>query len=138
MSPRAGIIAGKSIIVVQVQDSVDAALKRIGSNLNKFSAKVNRLGFEMFSGGFLGSLGLTALAKQFEDFEDKILFLSTKLVATEAELAGVEKTIRQLGRTTSFTASQVADAATVLAQAGFNAAQVTKLLQLTLDLARGV
>jgi len=137
MSPRAGIIAGKSIIVVQVQDSVDAALKRIGSNLNKFSAKVNRLGFEMFSGGFLGSLGLTALAKQFEDFEDKLLFLSTKLVATEAELAGVEKTIRQLGRTTSFTASQVADAATVLAQAGFNAAQVTKLLQPTLDLARG-
>ena len=89
MSPRAGIIAGKSIIVVQVQDSVDAALKRIGSNLNKFSAKVNRLGFEMFSGGFLGSLGLTALARQFEDFEERILFLSTKLVATEAELAGV-------------------------------------------------
>ena len=137
MRPRAGIIAGKSIIVVQVQDSVDAALKRIGSNLNKFSAKVNRLGFEMFSGGFLGSLGLTALAKQFEDFEDKLLFLSTKLVATEAELAAVEKTIRALGRSTSFTAAQVADAATVLAQAGFNAAQVTKLLQPTLDLARG-
>lgn len=137
MAARAPIIAGKSVIVVSVQDSVDKALMGISSKLKTFSNKVNRLGLELFSGGLFGSIGVAAVTKQFATFEDKILFLSTKLNATAGDLATVEARIRELGRTTSFTAQQVADGAVVLAQAGFNSVQVMDLLAPTLDLARG-
>jgi TP901 family phage tail tape measure protein len=137
MTARAPIIAGRSVIVVSVQDSVDKALTRIGSKLNKFSAGANKLGFELFSGGLVGTLGIGVLTKQFSTFEDNILFLSTKLQGTQKELEAVENRIRSLGRTTSFTAKEVSDGAVVLAQAGFKAQEVIKLLQPTLDLARG-
>lgn len=136
MTARAPIIAGKAVIVVQVKDSVDKALKTIESRLKKFSYNFSKLGFELFGGGLLGSLGTIAATKEFTKFEDAILFLSTKLQATADEMKEVTDLIRELGRTTSFTATQVTEAATVLAQAGFAAKDVQNLLQPTLDLAR--
>jgi TP901 family phage tail tape measure protein len=137
MASRSGILAGKTVIVVQVQESIDKALGTISSKLNKFSAQVNRIGLELFGGGLVGSIVTASTLKQFKEFEDRILFLSTKLIATQADFALVESKIRELGRTTSFTALEVADAATVLAQAGLSAKELVNTLQPTLDLARG-
>lgn len=137
MAPRSSIIAGKTVIVVQVQESIDRALSQISGKLHKFSASISRIGLDLFAGGLLGTLVTTRITSQFKEFEDRILFLSTKLRTTEKEFAAVVETIRELGRTTSFTAIQVADGATVLAQAGLNAREVINTLQPTLDLARG-
>lgn len=137
MSPRAPIIAGKTVIVVQVQDAVDQALTTIKGKLRRFSNSIGNVGLDLFRGGLLGTLPTGLLLKDFKDFEDKILFLSTKLTATDAEFKLLTETIRELGKTTSFTASEVADGATVLAQAGLNAREVMDTLQPTLDLARG-
>lgn len=136
MAPRSSIIAGKSVIVVQVEDLTNTAFNSIEKNLKKFSTRISRIGFELFSGGLFGSFGTAFLAKQFKDFEDELLFLKTKLQPTDAEFTAITETIRKLGRTTSFTAKQVAEAATVLAQAGFKAAEVQQLLLPTLDLAK--
>lgn len=137
MAPRAGIIAGRAVIVVQVQESIDRSLATISTKLNRFSAQLSRIGLELFSGGLIGSIVTTSTLKTFKEFEDRLLFLSTKLKTTEAEFLKVTERIRELGRSTSFTAIQVADAATVLAQAGLNAREVIETLQPTLDLARG-
>ena len=137
MAPRSGIIAGKTVIVVQVQESIDSALNSISSKLNKFSAKIGRLGLEMFSGGLLGTLAGKGAVDQFVEFQDRILFLKTKLTATAREFSMLEERIRELGRSTSFTAAEVADGAIVLAQAGLNAKEAAETLQSTLDLARG-
>ncbi len=137
IAPRAPIIAGQTVILLKLQDNIDTALNTVRKKINKFSAGINKTSFELFTGGLVGSLPVAKTLKDFKDFEDKILFLSTKLKTTDSELARVEKTIRELGRTTSFTAQEVADGATVLAQAGFNSQQVTDSLQAVLDLARG-
>lgn len=137
MAPRTPIIAGKSVIVVQVQDLVDSGFKTIESKLFKFSNRISKLGFELFSGGLLGSLGTTALVKEFQKFEDELLFLFTKIRPTDVQFQALTETIKKLGRETSFTTIEVAKTATVLAQAGFGVAEVQKLLLPTLDLARG-
>lgn len=137
MAPRAPLIAGRTVIVVQIQDTIDRSLATISSKLNKFSTRVSRLGFELFAGGLVGSLFTTQVTNQFKEFEDRILFLSTKLKTTQVEFERLTEKIRDLGRTTSFTAIQVADGATILAQAGLNAKEVIDTLQPALDLARG-
>jgi TP901 family phage tail tape measure protein len=137
MAARAPIIAGKTVILLQVQDTVDSALIGVKRKLNKFSASISGIGLDLFKGGVVGSLGLGFILKDFKDFEDRILFLSTKLEATDAQFLKVTDTIRRLGRETSYTANEVADGATSLAQAGFNAVETTNSLGAVLDLARG-
>ncbi len=137
MSPRAPIIAGKTVIVVQVQDAVDATLNKLRTKFQRFGNSIGNLSLNLFSGGILGTAPSGKFLKDFKDFEDKILFLSTKLTASEKDFESLTRKIRDLGRTTSFTASEVADAATVLAQAGLNVRETSDTLQATLDLARG-
>lgn len=137
MAPRSGIIAGKTVIIVQVQESIDKALNSISTKLGKFSANIGRLGLELFGGGLVGSIISKQITDTFKDFEDAILFLQTKLTASAKDFEILENRIRQLGRTTSFTAKEVAEAATVLAQGGLNAKETVDSLQATLDLARG-
>lgn len=137
MAPRSSIIAGKTVILLEIQESIDNVLNTIGRKINKFSAGINKLSFELFQGGLFGSLPIGLALRDFKTFEDAILFLSTKLLVTEKEMTRVENVIRQLGRSTSFTAQEVANAATQLAQAGFNSVEVTNSLQSVLDLARG-
>lgn len=137
MSARAPIIAGKTVILVNTQDNIDRGLKTIKNKLNKFSADLGKLGSQGFAGGLLGSLLNFTTLKQFKEFDDRILFLKTKLKTTDFQLGLVVAKIRQLGKATSFTAQEVADGATILAQAGLNAKETIDALEPTLDLARG-
>jgi len=134
---RPAIVAGKTIIVVDIQDKVKAGLNRIKMQLNRFSNNMSGMGLDLslFGGGASG--GMLLGLKSFQTFEDSILFLQTKLPATEAQFARITERVRQLGRSTSFTAQEVAEGAVALAQAGFSVDEVDSSLQSMLDLARG-
>ena len=137
MSPRAPIISGKTVILLQVQDTVDSALAGVRKKLNKFSASLSNISLDLFRGGIVSTLPLIGILNEFKRFEDRILFLRTKVETSDEAFAGLEQTIRDLGRTTSFTAQEVADGATSLAQAGLSLVQIQNTLQAVLDLARG-
>jgi len=137
MTRRAPIVAGQTVIVLQLQDQIDAALNGVKQKLRKFSTSIGNIGLDLFRGGLLGTLPGGLILNEFKKFEDQILFLKTKVKATEAEFQQLVGVIRELGRTTSYTATEVADGATILAQAGLTAKQVMDTLQPTLDLARG-
>lgn len=137
MATRGQIEAGRAVIVVDVQDKLNQNLKLVEQRLKKFANKIGQIGFDLFRGGLVGSIPVFGSLNEFMKFEDEILRLGTKLNATEAQLRSVEKTIRQLGKTTSFTALEVATGATSLAQAGLSPGEVQKGLQAVLDLGRG-
>lgn len=137
MAPRQPILAGKTVILLQLQDTIDSGLAQARKKINKFASGINKISFELFTGGLATGLVPAKTLKDFKDLDDRLLFLSTKLNVTDQQMETVTKRIRDLGRTTSFTASEVADGAAVLAQAGLDATQVMDTLQATLDLARG-
>lgn len=137
MATRGQIEAGRAVIVVDVQDKLNENLKLVEQRLKKFANKIGQIGFDLFRGGLVGSIPVFGSLNEFMKFEDEILRLGTKLNATEAQLRSVEKTIRDLGKTTSFTALEVATGATSLAQAGLSPGEVQKGLQAVLDLGRG-
>lgn len=137
MATRSQIEAGRAVIVVDIKNAMEAGLKKIEKRIRQFASSVGQIGFDLFRGGLAGSIPVFGSLNEFMKFEDEILRLGTKLQATDKQLKSVEATIRQLGKTTSFTALEVAQGATSLAQAGLNPAEVQQGLQAVLDLGRG-
>ena len=136
MAFRPDILAGKAVILVNIEDQIDKQLRGIRTKLRRFSNSLGDIGGDLFRGGSVSILGALFPVKEFIDFQDQLLFVQTKLRATDMEMLGLESTIRNLGKSTSFTSSQVAEAATVLAQAGFTLGETQKALLPVLDLAR--
>jgi TP901 family phage tail tape measure protein len=137
MAFRPDIIAGRAVIIVSIQDTIDRELRRLRTTLRRFANLTSTIGGDLFRFGVAGTAGTIFPIKEFIAFQDQLLFLQTKLQVTDFEMKALEATIRRLGQTTSFSPKQVADAATQFAQAGFSAAEVTNSLQAALDLARG-
>ena len=137
MAFRPDIIAGRAVIIVSIQDTIDRELRRLRTTIRRFANLTSTIGGDLFRFGIAGSVGSALPVQQFIAFQDQLLFLQTKLRVTDAQMKDLEETIRSLGRTTSFTPKQVADAATEFAKAGFSFQEVTTSLQAALDLARG-
>lgn len=137
MVARAQITAAKAVIVIEIEDRIDTALRAIRSKIRKFSNSIGSVGLDLFRGGLATTIPTGFLIKQATEFEDQMLFLATKVQATDTQFASLEFTIRRLGETTSFTAVEVAQAATELAKASFSPREIEQSLQATLDLARG-
>jgi TP901 family phage tail tape measure protein len=135
MSVRADILAGRAVILVNIQDTIDKQLRTIRSKMRVFSNSLSEIGGDLFRGGVAGTFAAFFPVKQFVDFQDSILFLQSKLRNTKVDIVELEAYIRKLGRTTSFTSKQVAETAAVLAQAGLDEKLRPAILP-TLDLAR--
>src|SRR5690606_37719701 len=118
MTARADILAGRAVILVNIQDTIDAQLRTIRGKMRAFTNSISEIGGDLFRGGLAGSIGSILPVKSFTDFQDSMLFLQAKLKDTGVDVQQLEKYIRHLGRTTSFTSKEVAEGAAVLAQAG--------------------
>lgn len=140
---RSRIIAGKAVILIEAQDLVDKTLKRTQANLNKFANGIGNLGENLFRTGFFGAIGSGVLVSGFVKFDDAMRTLRVNLdlfgktaKQVESVMKPLEDRIRSLAKTTPFSPTQVAGAATSLAKGGFSPTQIVDSLQAVLDLAR--
>lgn len=136
MTVRADILAGRAVILINIQDTIDKQLRTIRSKLRVFANSMNEIGGDIFRGSTAGTVAAFFPVKDFVQFQDSLLFLEANLKDTGVDIKKLESYIRDLGRTTSFTSREVAEAATVLAQAGFDM-EIKPMLLPVLDLARG-
>lgn len=88
--------------------------------------------------GFGLALGvpIAYATKQFANFDDAIRMVGAVTQATGADFAALERTALELGRTTSFTATEVAMLMTELGRAGFSPDQINKMTGAVLDLSK--
>ena len=140
---RSRIIAGKAVIIIEAQDLVNKTLGKIRGNLHRFSNEVGKIGEGLFRTGFFGAIGSGVIVSSFVKFDDAMRTLRVNLdlfgkSATEVDsvLKPLEARIRSLAKTTPFSPTQVAGAATELAKGGFNPKQIIDSLQAVLDLSR--
>lgn len=136
---KSDVKAGGAYVEITADNSkLYKGLKDAEDKLKDFSGNVEDLG-----AAFAG-LGATIAApaalgvKAFADFEQRILTLKGVTKASSEELQKMNDVALELGASTSWSASQVADGMTALGRMGFNPSEIVNAISPTMDLARGL
>lgn len=112
---------------------VNQRISRLGGSLRSFGTKVSAAAAGM-------AVPMALAGQQFAQFDDAIRAVQavtgTFGAKGAAAFQALTDTARELGATTSFTASEVANLMTELGRAGFDASQINNMTQAVLNLAR--
>ena len=105
----------------------DKAMKKAQRSIKKFGSSMKRTGQNLTRNVTLPIIGLGAVAvKTFATFEQSMLKVKAVSGATSNEFKILQNSARELGSSTMFTASQVADLQFELAKLGFDPGEIDK------------
>ncbi len=137
MSARADIQAGRAFVSLYVkQNAFTKGLSDAQKRLQSFGADVMAVGRQMVAMSAAPlALGFAAV-RQFASFDDAMRSVGAVSLATEKELESMTAVAKELGRTTSFTAVQVASLMGELGRAGFKPDEINEMTDAVLNLAR--
>jgi len=136
MAGASGIRAGKAFIEVFLDSSkVQAGLRQIGTKFRSAGGSFQKTGGALLAGAAGLGAPLAFSAKKFADFEDQVAATGAVTGASEGDLKRLAEQAKELGRTTSSTASEVAALQTELGRAGFNPEEILKATPAIRDLA---
>lgn len=111
------------------------AFQNYNGGANNFAS---RLAFTRDFAAQAALLGTFAYAStSVVDLQTKMKNLQAITQATDIELASLQRTVLNVGNTTKFSTGEIADAATVMAQAGYSANQIGQALPAIANLATG-
>ena len=131
--------AGGAYVEITADNSkLYKGLKDAEDKLKDFSGNVEDLGAAFAGLGATFAAPAALGVKAFAEFEQRILTLKGVTKATEQELQKMNDVALELGATTSWSASQVADGMTALGRMGFNPSEITASIAPVMDLARGL
>ncbi|MHC2067634.1 phage tail tape measure protein [Bremerella sp. T1] len=131
-----GVRAGAAFIELYVKNGLDKGLRKARAKLQTFSNSVQNIGRNLTSVAAVGAAPLAIAATTYANFADKMAEVRAVTGATERQFGQLEAKARELGATTSYSASQVAEAMKFLGMAGFNPDQITAGIPAVLNLAR--
>ena len=131
--------AGGAYVEITADNSkLYKGLEEAEDKLEEFSGNVEDLGAAFAGLGATFAAPAALGVKAFADFEQRILTLKGVTKATEQELQKMNDVALELGASTSWSASQVADGMTALGRMGFNPSEIVNAISPVMDLARGL
>jgi TP901 family phage tail tape measure protein len=131
------IRAGRAFVEIFADDSkLVRGLRRAQARLRSFGASVGNMGRNLVKFSAAAAAPVALSLKIFTSFNDKMLQVKAITGATAEEFELMNEKAKLLGRTTSFTASQVAAAQVEFARAGFKPKEIDQAITSLLDLAR--
>jgi TP901 family phage tail tape measure protein len=131
-----GIRAGRAFVELGVSDRLTAGLRRAQRRLRAFGDRVRAVGARLTAISAGIGAGFVISTRVFAGFDDRMRVVRAVTGATEQQFASLREEAKRLGRTTSFTAGQVADAMTELGRAGFDPRAILDSTESVLALAR--
>lgn len=137
MASSRSVRAGRAFVEFFLEDNpLKRGLTVAERRLRQFGARVQNIGRTAFAAGF-GGLAATALPiSQLIAFDDAIRMTAAVSQATDAQLEQLRSTALELGRTTSFTAAEVANLMGELGKAGFSPDEIDTMTAAVLNLSR--
>ena len=131
------IRAGRAFVEFFADDSkLVRGLRRAEKRLRVFGAKVRNLGLKLAGLGTALAAPLGIATRVFAGFDDQMRAVQAVLGATGEQFERLTTNAQHLGRTTRYTAAQVAGAMLELARAGFDTDQIDAAIGSVLALAR--
>lgn len=128
-----GIMAGAAYIKLTMNDAQAVqALDRTKSSLKSFAAAASSAGDTLS----LVAAPLSAMIDRYIKFSDTMLQVKAVSDASGLQLKRLREQASELGRTTAFTSTQVAQGMVELARMGFTADEVSKAIRPAMNLVR--
>lgn len=137
MASASGVKAGRAYVEITLNSaSLQKGLKKAQEELRSFGSSVTSVGKQMlmFSGAMAAPFALAT--KSFANFDDAMRMVKAVSGATNDEFKMLTDTAEKLGRETSYTAKEVADAMAALGRMGFTANEINNSIPAVLSLAR--
>lgn len=132
------IRAGQAYVELFTKDEkFKRGLKSASAKLKAFAASAQRIGRQMLMASVVAATPLALATRTFAGFSDQMLTVKAVTGAVGEEFEKLNATAKELGRTTSFTAIQVAQGMTELGRAGFKTNEILAAIPHVLNLARG-
>ena len=133
---RADVMAGRAYVSLYMRDKLTRDLQKAKQRVNQFGADMMSLGTKMvaMSAAIATPIGF-AIAK-FAQFDDAMRAVKAVTNATGDDFDRLTEKTKELGRTTSFTAIQVAELMTELGRAGFKTDDIDRMTESVMNLAR--
>ncbi len=135
-SSTTGIRAGRAFVELGVSDKLTAGLKRAQRRLKAFGSGVQAIGARLVKISAGIGAGFVLSTRVFAGFDDRMRVVQAVTGATEDQFRQLREEAKRLGRTTSFTAGQVAEAMSELGRAGFDPREILSSTESVLALAR--
>lgn len=136
---RQGVRAGGAYVEITADasklyktlDDSEKKLKDFSDSASELSGALAGVGAAIAAPAALG-------VKAFAEFEERMLTVKGVTGAVGDELAKLTATAQELGATTSWSASQVADGMIALGRMGFDPSQINASIRSVMDMARGL
>ena len=137
MAGPSAIRAGRAFVELFADDSMLVrTLRRAEARIVKFGENIKSIGRRLATLGVAAGTPFAISMKVFRDFDDQMRAVKAVTGATGKEFDMLTEKAKFLGRTTSFTASQVASAMLELGRAGFAPKEIDEAIPSVLNLAR--
>lgn len=132
-----GIKAAEAFVAIKTdQRQLIAGLKTSEAKIKAWGARVGNLGKMMMANGTAIAAPFALSAKIFMDFDDQMRAVQGVTQSTASELLSMTERAKELGRTTSFTAAQVASGMGELGRIGFKSGQINVAIADVMNLSR--
>lgn len=141
MAGTSSLKAGGAYVSITLDDTrLVQGLKAAQRKLRDFGASVSAFGKQMTMIGSAVFIPLGMALKQFADFDDQMRLVQGVTGASAEDFRRLTERAKELGRTTSYTARQVAEGMVALSRMGFTAKETHKAIEdfMNLDIATGM
>ena len=138
MSGASGNVrAGRAFVELMLdQTKLERGLKAAQAKLRNFGNSMTSVGKNLVTVATLAAAPLAYSTKTFADFDDQMRMVKAVTGATEQQFKSLTEVAERLGRTTSFTAKQVAEGMTALGRMGFSPDEIEAAIPAVLNLSR--
>ena len=138
MSGASGNVrAGRAFVELMLdQSKLERGLKAAQAKLRNFGNSMTSVGKNLVTVATLAAAPLAYSTKTFADFDDEMRMVKAVTGATEQQFKSLTAVAEELGRTTSFTAKQVAEGMTALGRMGFSPKEIESAIPAVLNLSR--
>ena len=137
MSATSNIRAGRAYVEVTAETSkLKRNLDGAQAQLKAFGRSCQSLGRDMMALGGALTLPFALAERSFAGFDDKMRLVQAVTGSTGEAFESLTATAQRLGRETSFTAQQVADAMIALGRMGFDPSEIEASISSVLNLSR--
>ncbi|QDV55479.1 phage tail tape measure protein [Rosistilla oblonga] len=133
---KSKVKAGEAYVEVGVRNRIAQGAKGVQQSLDQMSRRVAANGSLLGAVGLAMSAPFAYAANTFAGFDDAMRAVGGVTRATTADLAAMTDVARELGRTTSFSATEVAGLMVELGRAGFSPSQINDMTGAVLALSR--